>query len=67
NSRTNLWKKQKVQEQLQHEAKKMRTLDEIWNIKTQNKEKAPALSYHKDILALSYCEDILAQSEQQMQ
>ncbi|CAG8811282.1 8835_t:CDS:1, partial [Gigaspora rosea] len=56
-----------VQEQLQHEAKNMRTLDDMWNIKTRNKEKALALLYNKDILALSYCEDILAQSEWQMQ
>ncbi|CAG8715010.1 20136_t:CDS:2 [Racocetra fulgida] len=39
-------------------AKQMQTLDEMWSIKAQDKEKAPALSY---------CEDILAQSKRQMQ
>ncbi|CAG8795126.1 11996_t:CDS:2 [Gigaspora rosea] len=34
NSRTNLWKKRKAQEQLQHEAKRMQTLDEMWNLET---------------------------------
>ncbi|CAG8653091.1 5212_t:CDS:2 [Dentiscutata erythropus] len=58
NSRTNLWKKRKAQEQLQHEAKQMRTLDEMWSIKARDKGKAPALSYR---------EDILAQSKRQMQ
>ncbi|CAG8779070.1 43412_t:CDS:2 [Gigaspora margarita] len=61
NSRTNLWKKRKAQKQLQHKAKQMRNLDEIWDIKAQDKGKAPAIS------ALSYCEDILAQSKRQMQ
>ncbi|CAG8759549.1 461_t:CDS:2, partial [Cetraspora pellucida] len=37
----------KAQEQLQHEAKQMRTLDEMWNIKARNKEKALALSYQE--------------------
>ncbi|KAF0556083.1 hypothetical protein F8M41_016288 [Gigaspora margarita] len=61
NSRTNLWKKRKAQEQLQHEAKQMRNLDEMWGIKARDKGKAPAIS------ALSYREDILAQSKRQMQ
>ncbi|CAG8753191.1 4912_t:CDS:10 [Cetraspora pellucida] len=39
NSRTNLWKKRKAQKQLQHEAKKMRTLDEMWGVKTRDKGK----------------------------
>ncbi|CAG8804948.1 25474_t:CDS:2, partial [Gigaspora margarita] len=44
NSRTNLWKKRKVQEQLQYEAKQMRNLDEMWGIKAWDKEKALAIS-----------------------
>ncbi|CAG8742330.1 11245_t:CDS:2, partial [Gigaspora rosea] len=67
NSRTNLWKKRKVQEQLQHKAKRMQTLDKMWNLKTRDKGKAPAQSYREDILAQSYREDILAQSKRQMQ
>ncbi|CAG8474592.1 12344_t:CDS:2, partial [Gigaspora rosea] len=39
----------------------------MWNLKTQDKGKAPAQSDRKDILAQSYHEDILAQSKRQMQ
>ncbi|CAG8775334.1 10350_t:CDS:2, partial [Gigaspora rosea] len=67
NSRTNLWKKRKAQEQLQHEAKQMQTLDKMWNLKTRDKGKAPAQLYREDILAQLYHEDILAQSKWQMQ
>ncbi|CAG8843691.1 41105_t:CDS:2 [Gigaspora margarita] len=50
-----------MQEQLQHEAKQIRNLDEMWGIKAWDKGKAPAIS------ALSYYEDILAQSKRQIQ
>ncbi|CAG8779143.1 31673_t:CDS:2, partial [Gigaspora margarita] len=48
----------KAQEQLQHEAKKINTLDEIWGAKAKSKEK---------ILTLLYCENISYQSQRQMQ
>ncbi|CAG8797522.1 14509_t:CDS:2, partial [Gigaspora margarita] len=38
------------QEQLQHKTKQIQTLDEIWNIKTRDKKKTPALAYYEDIL-----------------
>ncbi|CAG8736523.1 18106_t:CDS:2, partial [Gigaspora rosea] len=48
NSRTNLWKKRKAQEQLQQEAKQIRTLKEMWSIKICNRKEAPLILHDNE-------------------
>ncbi|CAG8601213.1 90_t:CDS:2, partial [Scutellospora calospora] len=61
NSRTNLWKKRKAQEQLQQEAKQMRTLEEMWGIKICNRKEVPLILYYDEY---EECEDTIIQSQQ---